>query len=237
MASVALASHQFPLELPPPLAGTGVIGHAERAMVDRFLTALHGSDGRRHQQVRQLADGALAAREQVAGHLVRGLLLTGGDLLRGAAQARRPRSTIAQQEGAAAARHAPEAMRLHASAGGPTGRPIYIAIDDNPTREQYTRQIRPYLQAFSKTLELAGYQTGIYGNYNTIEWALGDGIGTYFWMHDWGSGGRIHPRTTIHQPAKRTARVCAAAGAHRNVPMRQGADLPFVGCRRVLAQE
>ena len=46
MASVALASHQFPLELPPPLAGTGVIGHAERAMVDRFLTALHGSDGR-----------------------------------------------------------------------------------------------------------------------------------------------------------------------------------------------
>ncbi|CAM5208108.1 hypothetical protein OURE66S_03564 [Oligella ureolytica] len=72
MASVALASHQFPLELPPPLAGTGVIGHAERAMVDRFLTALHGSDGRRHQQVRQLADGALAAREQVAGHIQRG---------------------------------------------------------------------------------------------------------------------------------------------------------------------
>ena len=65
-ASAALASHQFPLELPPPLAGAGVIGHAERAVVDRFLAALHGGDGRRHQQVRQFADGALAACEQVA---------------------------------------------------------------------------------------------------------------------------------------------------------------------------
>ena len=39
----------YPLELPPPLAGTGVIGHAERAVVDRFLTTLHGGHGRRHQ--------------------------------------------------------------------------------------------------------------------------------------------------------------------------------------------
>lgn len=90
-------------------------------------------------------------------------------------------------------------LRCTKKAGGPTNRPIYIAIDDNPTREQYTRQIRPYLQAFSKTLELAGYQAGVYGNYNTIEWAIQDGIGKYFWMHDWGSNGKIHPRTTIHQ--------------------------------------
>src|SRR5699024_8794662 len=26
-----------------------------------------------------------------------------------------------------------------------------------------------------------------------------DGIGSFYWMHDWGSGGKIHPRTTIHQ--------------------------------------
>ena len=74
-----------------------------------------------------------------------------------------------KQGAAGAAIHAPKAIALHKKAGGPTNRPIYIAIDDNPTREQYTRQIRPYLQAFSKTLELAGYQTGVYGNYNTIE--------------------------------------------------------------------
>lgn len=71
-ASAAQASHQFPLELSSPLAGAGVIGHAERAVVDRFLAALHGGNGRRHQQVRQLADGALAAREQVTGHVRRG---------------------------------------------------------------------------------------------------------------------------------------------------------------------
>ncbi|ERS46811.1 MULTISPECIES: DUF1906 domain-containing protein [Corynebacterium] len=104
-----------------------------------------------------------------------------------------------KQGAAGAAIHAPKAIALHKKAGGPTNRPIYIAIDDNPTREQYTRQIRPYLQAFSKTLELAGYQTGVYGNYNTIEWAIQDDIGKYFWMHDWGSNGKIHPRTTIHQ--------------------------------------
>lgn len=98
-----------------------------------------------------------------------------------------------------AAIHAPQAIALHRAAGGPTGRPIYIAIDDNPTQDQYTRQIRPYLQAFQEALSLAGYQTGIYGNYNVVEWAVQDRIGTFFWMHDWGSGGKIHPRTTIHQ--------------------------------------
>ncbi len=41
-------------------------------MVDRFLAALHGDDGRRHQQVRQFPYGALAACEQVASHVQRG---------------------------------------------------------------------------------------------------------------------------------------------------------------------
>ncbi len=102
---------------------------------------------------------------------------------------------------ASAARHAPEAIRLHAAAGGPTGRPIYVAIDDNPTREQYLNQIRPYLRAFQAALATAGYQTGVYGNYNVIQWCTEDGIGTFFWQHDWGSGGRVHPRATIHQKA------------------------------------
>lgn len=104
-----------------------------------------------------------------------------------------------KQGAAGAAIHAPQAISLHKAAGGPTHRPIYIAIDDNPTREHYTQFIRPYLQAFSKALSVAGYQTGVYGNYNTIEWASQDGIGTFYWMHDWGSNGKIHPKTTIHQ--------------------------------------
>jgi len=104
-----------------------------------------------------------------------------------------------KQGAAGAAIHAPQAISLHKAAGGPTNRPIYIAIDDNPTREHYTQFIRPYLQAFFKALSVAGYQTGVYGNYNTIEWASRDGIGTFYWMHDWGSNGKIHPKTTIHQ--------------------------------------
>lgn len=85
------------------------------------------------------------------------------------------------------------------AAGGPTRRPIYVAIDDNPTWTQYTNQIRPYLQAFKTALEAAGYSLGIYGNYYVIDWAIADGLGEYFWLHNWGSDGRIHPRTTIHQ--------------------------------------
>lgn len=100
---------------------------------------------------------------------------------------------------AGAATHAPQAIALHRAAGGPTGRPIYVAIDDNPTWAQYDTQIRPYLQAFNTALTAAGYTMGIYGNYSTIDWAIRDGLGRYFWMHNWGSGGRIHPRTTIHQ--------------------------------------
>ncbi|AGN18603.1 glycoside hydrolase domain-containing protein [Corynebacterium glutamicum] len=100
---------------------------------------------------------------------------------------------------AGAATHAPQAIALHVAAGGPKNRPIYVAIDDNPSWSEYTNQIRPYLQAFNVALSAAGYQLGVYGNYNVIDWAIADGLGEFFWMHNWGSEGKIHPRTTIHQ--------------------------------------
>ncbi|MBI8988581.1 DUF1906 domain-containing protein [Corynebacterium meridianum] len=106
---------------------------------------------------------------------------------------------------AGAAVHAPQAIALHAAAGGPAGRPVYVAIDDNPSWGQYAGQIRPYLGAFRASLEAAGLRLGVYGNYNVITWALADGLGEFFWQHDWGSGGRLHPRADLHQPAKRTA--------------------------------
>lgn len=109
-------------------------------------------------------------------------------------------STADWKRGAAgAATHAPQAITLHAAAGGPRNRPIYMAIDDNPTRDEYNRLIRPYLQACKLALEAAGYQLGIYGNYFTIEWAIADGLGEFFWQHNWGSQGRIHPRAQLHQ--------------------------------------
>ncbi|WP_291313466.1 DUF1906 domain-containing protein [Corynebacterium sp. UBA2622] len=108
---------------------------------------------------------------------------------------------------AGAATHAPQAIALHKAAGGPTGRPIYVAVDDNPSRAQYEGQIRPYLRAFGAALAATGYQTGVYGNYNVIQWCVDDGIGSFFWMHDWGSGGKVHPRAQLHQVSKRQARI------------------------------
>lgn len=104
-------------------------------------------------------------------------------------------------------RHAAEAIRIHRAAGGPTNRPIYVAIDDNPTWNQYANQIRPYLQRFDTLLKRANLILGIYGNYNVIDWASKDGLGSFYWQHDWGSGGKIHPRVTIHQKAGYRARI------------------------------
>ena len=106
-----------------------------------------------------------------------------------------------------AATHAPQAIDLHRTAGGPTGVPIYAAIDDNPTRAQYDNQIRPYLTGFRDRLHAAGLKLGIYGNFNVIDWAIADGLGEFFWQHDWGSAGKIHPRTTLHQVAGKQATV------------------------------
>ena len=109
-----------------------------------------------------------------------------------------------KQGAAGAAVHAPQAIQLHAAAGGPKGRPIYVAIDDNPSREEYDNQIRPYLKAFDEILKSQGYTMGVYANYGTIDWAIQDGLGSYFWQHDWGSNGQIHPRVTLHQVAGET---------------------------------
>lgn len=106
-----------------------------------------------------------------------------------------------------AAEHAPKAMALHAAAGGPAGRPIYVAIDDNPTLEQFNNQINPYLKAMGAAFNTAGFQLGVYGNFYTIAWCLEDGIGSFFWQHDWGSRGQIHPRANIHQVAGRQAYI------------------------------
>ncbi|WP_084168179.1 DUF1906 domain-containing protein [Corynebacterium atypicum] len=95
--------------------------------------------------------------------------------------------------------HAPQAIALHLAAGGPAGRPIYMAIDANPTRTQYENQIRPFLSGCRAALAVAGLKLGIYGNYHTIQWAIDDGLGEYFWMHNWGSNGKIHPRANLHQ--------------------------------------
>lgn len=84
------------------------------------------------------------------------------------------------------------------AAGGPTSAPIYASIDDNPSYEQYKNQIVPYLRSWESVI---GHQrTGVYANSKTIDWAVNDGLGSYFWQHNWGSPkGYTHPAAHLHQ--------------------------------------
>jgi Domain of unknown function (DUF1906) len=94
--------------------------------------------------------------------------------------------------------HAQRGWQLHTAAGGPVGAPIYASIDDDPSYEQYKQQVAPYLRGWESVL---GHQrVGVYGNSKTIDWALHDGLGSYFWQHNWGSpGGYTHPAASLHQ--------------------------------------
>ncbi|OBA78551.1 hypothetical protein A9W99_23000 [Mycobacterium sp. 1164966.3] len=99
---------------------------------------------------------------------------------------------------AAGTQHAQRGIQLHAAAGGPASAPIYASIDDDPTYDQYRRQVLPYLRAWESVI---GHQrTGVYANSKTIEWAVHDGVGSYFWQHNWGSPkGYAHPAAHLHQ--------------------------------------
>jgi Domain of unknown function (DUF1906) len=58
--------------------------------------------------------------------------------------------------------------------------------------------VAPYLKGWEAVL--GRQRVGIYANSKTIEWAIQDGIGTYFWQHNWGSPGRVaHRAAHLHQ--------------------------------------
>src|SRR6476469_6737558 len=99
---------------------------------------------------------------------------------------------------AAGVAHAKRGWQLHVAAGGSYGAPIYASIDDDPSPEQYKQQVAPYLRGWEAVL---GHQrVGVYANSKTIEWATQDGLGSYFWQHNWGSPGKIaHRAAHIHQ--------------------------------------
>lgn len=97
----------------------------------------------------------------------------------------------------AGVRHARRGLDLHRAAGGPEGRPIYMSIDSNPSRQQFDSQVLPFLQGCESVLGHAG--TGVYANAPTIDWAVAAGLGAFFWQHNWGSGGRVHGAAHIHQ--------------------------------------
>jgi hypothetical protein len=98
----------------------------------------------------------------------------------------------------AGVQHAKRGWQLHVAAGGSYGAPIYASIDDDPSLDQYKQQVVPYLKAWQSVL--GRQRVGVYANSKTIDWALQDGIGSYFWQHNWGSPkGFTHPAAHLHQ--------------------------------------
>jgi len=103
---------------------------------------------------------------------------------------------------------------LHTAAGGPTAAPVYASIDDNPSLEQYKQQVAPYLRGWESVI---GHQrVGVYGNSKVIDWALQDGLGSWFWQHNWGTPqGFVHPAAHLHQ-FEIDARKVAGVGVDLN---------------------
>lgn len=110
--------------------------------------------------------------------------------------------------------HAKRGWELHTAAGGPTGAPVYASIDDNPSLEQYKQQVAPYLRGWESVI---GHQrVGVYGNSKVIDWALQDGLGSWFWQHNWGTpSGFVHPAAHLHQ-FEIDARKVAGVGVDLN---------------------
>jgi hypothetical protein len=98
----------------------------------------------------------------------------------------------------AGVRHAQRGWQLHVAAGGSYGAPIYASIDDNPSPDQYRQLVAPYLRGWESVV---GHQrVGVYANAPTIERARQDGLGSYYWQHNWGSPrGFVHPAAHLHQ--------------------------------------
>jgi hypothetical protein len=98
----------------------------------------------------------------------------------------------------AGVRHAQRGWQLHVAAGGSYGAPIYASIDDNPTPDQYRQLVAPYLRGWESVV--GPQRVGVYANAPTIERARQDGLGSYYWQHNWGSPqGFVHPAAHLHQ--------------------------------------
>ncbi|MEU6582401.1 DUF1906 domain-containing protein [Nocardia sp. NPDC046763] len=104
--------------------------------------------------------------------------------------------------------HATIALDNHFAAGGPGYRPLYAPVDSNPTLAEWNSQIGPFLIGWASVVGLEW--TGMYANARCIDWALEDGVATWFWQHNWSGDPAIngdHPAAHIHQVRIDTDRV------------------------------
>ncbi|WP_084531446.1 DUF4185 domain-containing protein [Nocardia miyunensis] len=92
------------------------------------------------------------------------------------------------------------AQQLHEAAGGHRDGVIYVSVDANPNQWEWGNQVKPYLTAWQDIL--GRQRLGVYCNARVIDWCDGDGIGSYYWQHNWSGDTSIngdHPKAHIHQ--------------------------------------
>lgn len=104
---------------------------------------------------------------------------------------------------------ATEAARQARALGYPTGRTIYGSADLDMTSAQWSAGGHAYAVAFAATLHAAGYQAGVYGPVDVLDWCAGTGLFSGFWqsMSAGFSGGRNAARgghTQIWQRRQQT---------------------------------
>lgn len=118
-------------------------------------------------------------------------------------------------------KHAQLALAKHLAAGGPKDAPIYAPVDSNPDEGQWNDYILPFLRGWESVI---GHdRTGMYANARCIDWALRDGVASWFWQHDWSGDESIngdHPAAHIHQ-VEIDARQIAGIGVDVNVVLKE----------------
>jgi hypothetical protein len=56
-----------------------------------------------------------------------------------------------------------------------------VRADDDPSYDHYKEQVAPYLRGWQEVI--GRERLGVYGNSKTIDWALQDGLGSWFRRH------------------------------------------------------
>lgn len=78
--------------------------------------------------------------------------------------------------------HATEAVRQARALGYPNGRAIAGSCDFDLTAADWSNAAHAYAVQFATVIRNAGYQAGVYGPWNALQWAQQTGLYTMFWQ-------------------------------------------------------
>jgi glycoside hydrolase-like protein len=93
--------------------------------------------------------------------------------------------------------YARTALAQALACGMPPSRPIYFSVDWDATSTELRGPVTAYLQGVASVLGVA--RTGVYGSYDTVDWASRNGLARWLWQTYAWSGGRWHPAAQIQQ--------------------------------------